>query len=861
MKEYIAETGGRYTYADDILNLQELALSMASIFTGCSNFIISGCEYTGNDITAGYVWINGKVRYFSGCKNATCPYYIYEKNENETVTYANEINKTGRSLYLCTAGATVPEVGDSITGKAPQYIEITPTYAPRFAEKFFGRYAVLLDSPFSKQTVQKDLILAGHLTVDKNLESKTAISVSNAQNGYSIRNIVKASGNASVGVYQSGLLVNEIVIHTDGSFSFIKQGRVLARINENGISYTHIYGTTSKAGVIYISDNSLINYDDDTDDGSININPAGLKGEKTRYRNFCIYDGKQNTTPLLQTVGKDKTIRGNGTFIINNSGDGIILANTSYLKNNTSLTNCYNWVDSQSEKIGSIGYEDTTSFDMTVRNKLGNITLTPTGHVNIAGTLKIEGRNISDIYVTQQNFTTELGKKVNSIAGKQLSTEDFTNEYKKKLDAISGSSIESGGSGFVTSKDVSDALKLKLTIARNLGDIANKAEARTNLDVYSKGEASGRYLKISEKLLELVSLTADEVNGLTAEQAAALKAQKQEAVRYNIDAEKKGVGDLKLAKTSNLSDIPDKSVARKNISVYSTKEIDEMLAGKLGNEGAYKGAIFTDGLKQKLEGIKSGSFAYTDNNGTSHSEVEGYVSTSQVKKELAKKAERLLSGYNDNEKRSIAANIGLYLKVEADEKFATVPSLFQDYIAYLVKQGKSSAEAQKMLRAKLDVLSSGEVSGTYIRKDSKLSDLSLSNADAKKHACRTLGAAYADDYQTKLSDTGWLQMNNSGSGTDTRNLYVRQIGNVVSIQGIINTAKRDGGNMGGTVAILPNQISAPKYGVKTSLCDFNDDHKYNRGATFVIPGNSRKILIYESGWYNVNTEINFTYMI
>lgn len=26
MKEYVAETGGRYTYADDILNLQELGL-------------------------------------------------------------------------------------------------------------------------------------------------------------------------------------------------------------------------------------------------------------------------------------------------------------------------------------------------------------------------------------------------------------------------------------------------------------------------------------------------------------------------------------------------------------------------------------------------------------------------------------------------------------------------------------------------------------------------------------------------------------------------------------------------------------------------------------------------------------------
>ena len=33
MKEYVAEAGGRYTYVDDILNLQELTLSMTSIFT------------------------------------------------------------------------------------------------------------------------------------------------------------------------------------------------------------------------------------------------------------------------------------------------------------------------------------------------------------------------------------------------------------------------------------------------------------------------------------------------------------------------------------------------------------------------------------------------------------------------------------------------------------------------------------------------------------------------------------------------------------------------------------------------------------------------------------------------------------
>ena len=61
MKEYVAEAGGRYTYVDDILNLQELTLSMTSIFTDCANFIISGCEVVSdNEITSGYVWINKK---------------------------------------------------------------------------------------------------------------------------------------------------------------------------------------------------------------------------------------------------------------------------------------------------------------------------------------------------------------------------------------------------------------------------------------------------------------------------------------------------------------------------------------------------------------------------------------------------------------------------------------------------------------------------------------------------------------------------------------------------------------------------------------------------------------------------------
>ena len=64
MKEYVADTGGRYAYVDDILNLQGLRLVHDCHLSECDDFIISGCEVTGNAISPGYVWINGKVRYF-----------------------------------------------------------------------------------------------------------------------------------------------------------------------------------------------------------------------------------------------------------------------------------------------------------------------------------------------------------------------------------------------------------------------------------------------------------------------------------------------------------------------------------------------------------------------------------------------------------------------------------------------------------------------------------------------------------------------------------------------------------------------------------------------------------------------------
>lgn len=860
MKEYIAETGGRYTYSDDILNLQDLALSMSAIFAECSAMIISGCEIESGGINSGYVWLGGKIRYFEGAENAALPYYIYETNNHESVVYANEVNKRGRTCYLCAGSNAMPSVPDAVTGTAPAFLEVTTDYAPRLIDKFFGRYALLLNGPSSRQRVQKDVTFAGDVAIEKGLKSNKELSVQKSD-GRSVKAKVKDGGEITLGAYLNELLTCEIVLGTDGSFLFVKGETELAKIDETGFACATIKATQSSIGAVYIYQSHITNTLDNTDEGSVNINYTGYSQGISRFRNFNVYDGKRSSVPLFQVEGQTKTTTANGIFRVNSTGACVIIKNSSYSSTETALTAFLNWQDKANTSIASIGFQSNTTHDFTLRNLLGDIVISPKNYVNVDGDFKLKGTDVYSIFVTETTYTSSMSNKVDKVTGKQLSTEDFTTTYKQKLDSISGSSLEGGGTGYVTAADVAEALKLKLTISSNLNDLANKGTARTNLDVFSKGEGDARYLRITNKLLELVNLTAEEMNNLTHEQATALKAQKQEDVRRNIDAEKAGTGDFKLAKVHNLSDLPDKEQSRRNISVYSVAEIDEMLAGKLGNDGAYQGVIFTETLKRKLDGIHTGNFAFIDNQGVSQAQKEGYALITDIAKELKKYAPRLLDGYSASDKTTTADNIGVYTKSASDAKYAAIEQLFQDYISHLVKTGKTTAQAQQILRDKLDVLSKTDVSNTYIRKDSKLSDLSMPNVDARKLACRNIGAAYADDYQLKLQDTGWVQMNNYGSGSDTSRLFVRQIGNIVNIQGIINTARREGSHMGGVVATIPNQIQTPRYGVRTTHAEFNDDHKYNRGVWFVITGGSRIMHMYEQGTYNVNIEINITYFV
>ena len=533
---------------------------------------------------------------------------------------------------------------------------------------------------------------------------------------------------------------------------------------------------------------------------------------------------------------------------------GITLRNTLYDKKEAALQNLLQWQDKEGVRIAWLGYGNGESVHLSLHNDLGGLTLSARSWVDVASELRIAGRPIAELYVSQASFTQALAAKVNAVEGKGLSTEDFTTEYRRKLDAIVAGSLMEGSAGFATTEDVSRALGGKLNCADNLADLADKAAARNVLEVYSSSECDGRFLQTKNFLAEFASLTAAEVEGKSPEEIIALKQERQQRARENLDAERRGTGDMKLSKASNLADVEDKDKARHNINVYSIEEVDALLAGNLDNEAAYQGAVFTTEHKAKLEAIRTGTFAGRDESGGQQNQSEGYVTTSSVVRELSKYAPRLMAGYNTQDKATVAANLELYTRNESDGRFAALGQSLQDYVSYLVRQGKATVEARKALRGVLAAAGVDDLIA-YVRRDQNLADLTFKDDNARRLACQNIGAAYAPEYEKKITDTGWLECGGENAGT----LWARQIGNIVCVQGIINTALRSSNNWG-SIATIPNVISPPRFGCRQTMANFNDDHVYNRGCSFVIKAGSRTILMHESGAYNVTTELSFSYM-
>lgn len=455
MKEFSAQTGGRYTYVDDIINLQDLALAFGNVFDGCDNFIISGCQVSGSAISAGYVYINGKIRYCAGVTGVSkWPMYIYENNSVDKVSYADSGDKVGRNIFACSVGSSVPTTNDTLTGAAPKSLSIASDGTTfRLKDAFFGKYALLLDTPYESQTVNKKVTFAGDVTASTGLTTKTLV-------------VASGTAKATVAYETDGLFVissklsgkseYRMAITSDGEFEFSIGSQKLVKIGGDGATfYVSVSSSSLFGGNVAVTGSDLYNTGATGDTAALNINMAGYNGGTNYYRNTYIGDGKN--AAILSIIGKTKDVGIDGTVAISNSSAAVLsLQHATLAKTDKTLQSYVPWKDKNGDVIAKIGYTDTTTYDWYVKNSLGKVVLD--NDVTVTGSLVVNGTDVLATMAKQSDMNTALSLKAN--ASDVYAKTEGDNRYIKKTDSISQFVTNAGGTtafcGLVGAATVSD---------------------------------------------------------------------------------------------------------------------------------------------------------------------------------------------------------------------------------------------------------------------------------------------------------------------------------------------------------------------------------------------------------------------
>lgn len=409
MKEFSAQTGGRYTYADDLENLQDLALAFAQIFDDCDNFIVSGCEITSGAISAGYVFLNGKLRYFSGATGITSwPQYIYELNSTENVTYESGGSKIGRNVYGCAIAKSVPVKQDELTGKALQSIAVSSNGGLRMKDAFLGKYALLLNPANGSQTVNSIVKFAkavsadGDVTANKSVIIKSgAIKTEINYDGTTFS--VKYTGNANN--YQLSLI--------DGTgFCFYANGALVATIGVSSITFNQpISASQGVFGGLVLTGNQIYQGTANAI-GEIEINVCGYDGGTTQFRNTHIGNGKGKI--VVSIIGSDGSANIYGvTKISAGTADGLVLQ-ANVTKETKSLTNAISWRDSVNTVMARMGFLSSTDQTFSISASAYNISIVGLTTVNIGPAIMENGTLLSEKYATIDTFTKALKNKANS---------------------------------------------------------------------------------------------------------------------------------------------------------------------------------------------------------------------------------------------------------------------------------------------------------------------------------------------------------------------------------------------------------------------------------------------------------------
>lgn len=455
MIEFNAQEGGRYTYVDDIVNLQDLALSYSALFSECDNFVVSGCEVSGTSISAGYVYINGKLRYFSGATGIkNWPQYIYESNRIENVSYATGADRVGRKVYGCAIAAKIPTTLDAITGKIPSSLLVKESGTVTFKEAFIGKYALLLNS--TNQSVAGTVTLADLVTQTLKAESETIQSGNYvARKYYQGANLIYESQAADANY--------KMTVEGGVGFRFYINDVLIMTIGKDNVEFaTRISKTSSGAtelGSLVINNGNLFNSTAAVDDATVDINVIGHNGTNAYFRTTNIGDGKGGV--VLSVVGSSHQINGNGLLhLTSDTHEGIVLKST-YAKTENSLQKLLVWKDKDNETIGYVGYNSSTDQMLRIANNIASIELTGAEFVNIGPAIQENGTLLSKKYVLSEKLSELVKDKAE--AAKVYSKTDANNKFATK---------DNGFTQFITEENTAEKLRSDIG-AGSADDVAN----------------------------------------------------------------------------------------------------------------------------------------------------------------------------------------------------------------------------------------------------------------------------------------------------------------------------------------------------------------------------------------------------
>lgn len=488
MKEFSAQTGGRYTYADDLENLQELASAFAQLFDDCDNFIMSGCEVASGAISAGYVFLNGRIRYFSGATGiSSWPQYIYELNTTESVPYESGGSKVGRNIYGCAMAKAVPATMDELTGKVPQSLAITATGGLRMKDAFIGKYALLLNPANGAQTVNSLVTFAKAVQANTDFIAKKNVTVKSG----AVKTVLSYSGSTFNVESTGGVKKYRLSIVDGVGFRFYVNDTLIATIGDSAIVFSKsISSNQGTFGGLILSGNNI--YQGTANSvADLYINRYGYNGGSTQYRNTYIGNGKGAT--IFSVTGANGYVDMFGRTQISAGVMDALILKANLIKDNNALTNAIAWKDSTSTIMARIGFISVSDQIFYIASSSYNIAISGSNSVNIGPAIMENGKLLSEKYVLQTKLTEALNKKANS--NEVYSIEQANHKFATKdggLIQFVTTTIDAATCrshiGAIGSADLASYAKIGNHLSDMAKTEADKAKIRQNIGAATAGD-------------------------------------------------------------------------------------------------------------------------------------------------------------------------------------------------------------------------------------------------------------------------------------------------------------------------------------------------------------------------------------